>query len=209
MFKFYAFLLVFIVSLMGCEKTEKTVNQTPVNTPTPVNTSTPINPPTPISNNDNSTTFNLQSPVTLEGMGSIKTEMTIEEAEKATNLTLKKEQSGGEEGGCYYYSIVGINDILLMIIDNKIARIDIFNPVVTTKEGIKIGDTEAKVKQIYGNNIKEEPHHYVENGKYLILTLPNNFNPNYAIIFETDSNGKVTTFRTGRFPEVGYIEGCA
>lgn len=48
------------------------------------------------------------------------------------------------------------------------------------------------------------PHKYVD-GHYIEIEIKGG---KFSIIFETDGK-RVTSFRTGRSPEVRYIEGCS
>ena len=63
--------------------------------------------------------------------------------------------------------------------------------------------TEARIKQLYPG-VATTPHKYVAGGHYLTVT---GSDPANRIVFETDGS-KVTTFRSGRTPEVENVEGC-
>jgi hypothetical protein len=133
--------------------------------------------------------------------------MTVKQAEKAAAITLVN----GDEPNkfCYYVSPkVKPKDISFMVSEYKIARIDIDNKNISTVKGAKIGDTETKIKQLYKGYIKVEPHQYVEKGHYLIFVPKDKVDQNYRIVFETDGK-KVTRFRSGKLPEVEYVEGCS
>ena len=192
------FILLLIIIIIGCKKS----NDIAIKTPTNSVTST-------VNNNDNLNKFNINSPVDLEGMGVVKIGMTIEEAQQEANVTFKQENSGGEEYGCFYFSTEEIDKVSMMVTDNVIARIDINNPLVKTTEGVGIGDTETLIREIYGNNnIEEYPHEYIIDGKYVIFIPSENLAQDYGIIFNINSDEKVISFRSGKFPEVGYVEGC-
>lgn len=47
-----------------------------------------------------------------------------------------------------------------------------------------------------------------QNGKYLTFVPKDATDKNYRLIFETSKN-RVTRFRSGKLPEVEYIEGCS
>src|ERR687886_480873 len=73
--------------------------------------------------------------------------------------------------------------------------------------------TERSKLAINGiGQIKATPHPYVsrppENGKYLTFVPKDAADKNYRIIFETSKN-RVDRFRSGKLPEVEYIEGCS
>jgi hypothetical protein len=82
------------------------------------------------------------------------------------------------------------------------ARVDTTSRRYMTAEGARVGDTEARIKQLYRGRVTVEPHKYID-GHYLIVG-----NKKSAIIFETDGK-KVLMIRAGRYPEVEWVEGCS
>src|SRR5436853_180616 len=97
--------------------------------------------------------------------------------------------------------------LVVMLVNGKIARIDVDSGVVTTEDGVKIGDSEDKVKTVYGDDVKVEPHKYIEGGHYMTI-LGDSASAGKALVFETDGK-RVTAFRGGRLPEVKWVEGCS
>jgi phage gp45-like len=93
-----------------------------------------------------------------------------------------------------------------MVVKGKIARIDVDTGTVTTEDGVKIGDTEDKVKSVYGDELQVQPHKYIEGGHYMTVK-GDSASAGKAIVFETDGK-RVTMFRAGRIPEVEWVEGC-
>ena len=67
---------------------------------------------------------------------------------------------------------------------------------------------QAKIKSLYPGKIKVTPHTYVKNGHYLTFVPRDKTDQNYRVIFETDGQ-RVTRYRAGKLPEIGYIEGCS
>jgi hypothetical protein len=164
-----------------------------------------------------------QSKLVLDGIGPIRVGMTVAEAEKSANVTLieKGVRVGG--GSCYYLSPkTGPQGLSLMVISpreenrilrdrDRIARVDIFRKSrITTLSGAKIGDTEARIKALYPGQIRTTPHEYTssQGGHYLTFVPKDAADKDYRIIFET-LKGRVTQFRSGKRPEVEYVEGCA
>jgi hypothetical protein len=93
----------------------------------------------------------------------------------------------------------------VMLISDTVARIDADSTsAVRTVDGAGIGDTEARIHQLYAN-VTTQPHKYVTNGHYLSVASPND--STRRIVFETDGN-TVTRYRVGRQPEVDFVEGC-
>ena len=92
-----------------------------------------------------------------------------------------------------------------MFAKGTLARVDILSGPVQSDLGARIGDTEEQLKLLYGQTIRTSPHKYTD-GHY--LTVLGESDSTSRIVFETDGN-KVIRFRSGRTPEVEYVEGCA
>jgi hypothetical protein len=161
-----------------------------------------------------------QSKVAIDGIGPIRVGMTIAEAEKSAGVQLIERGGRAGLGGCYYVEPkTGPRDLAFMITSNRgdtqmirtkdrIVRVDVYrNSRITTLSGAKIGDTEARIKALYPGL---SPHAYTghRGGRYLTLMPKDAADKNYRVVFET-LNGRVTQLRSGRVPEVEYVEGCA
>jgi hypothetical protein len=97
--------------------------------------------------------------------------------------------------------------VLFMVSNGRIARVDINDSTTSTSHGIRIGDPETRVYEAYPNRVTSEPHKYVE-GHYLTVAPEAAADSGLAIVFETDGS-RVTGYRSGRTPEVEYVEGCS
>jgi hypothetical protein len=84
-----------------------------------------------------------------------------------------------------------------------LARGDAATGVVTDRR-VGIGATEAAVRRAYGVALIVRPHPYGEKGHYLEAPAPGR---KRGLIFET-RDGRVTSFRAGRYPSLDYIEAC-
>jgi hypothetical protein len=93
----------------------------------------------------------------------------------------------------------------VMIDEGRIARIEIDSTNVATAAGARVGDSEARIEQLYPKRVTVTPHKYVE-GHYLTVNAADD--SSFAIVFETE-RWKVTRYRAGRKPAVGFVEGCA
>lgn len=97
--------------------------------------------------------------------------------------------------------------VIVMIENDTVARFDVENPAIRTREGAGVGDLEADVVRRYGSSIRVSPHKYTgPEGHYLTVTPASD--SLHLIIFETDGQ-RVTTMRAGLRPAVEYVEGCA
>ncbi|MGB7708668.1 MAG: hypothetical protein WBL95_03830 [Microcoleus sp.] len=153
------------------------------------------------------------SKLALNGIGPIRVGMTVDEASRAAGVRMVKTLSAGRtEEYCAYFELEGgPKGISFMVINNRIPRVDISNERVTTIKGAKIGDNEERIFSLYPGQIKATRHPYQglppRNGKYLTFVPKDAADKNYRIIFET-ANNRVMRFRSGKIPEVDYIEGC-
>lgn len=139
--------------------------------------------------------------VTYNSFGKIKVGMTVRQASQAFGVELIAPNGTGE---CYYVEPKrGTKGVDFMVIEGKIARIDIAGKAYATDKGAKIGDTEAKIKSLY-KGIKIHPQKYDEKRHYMEIYSRDK---KYLLIFETD--GKVVTgFRVGKAEEVSWVERC-
>ena len=139
--------------------------------------------------------------VTAHGAGAIRVGMTLAEAAAASPAQLAAKRDWSE---CTYLKPApGPDGLTLMVLDGRIARVDVTAPEIPTAEGIRVGDTEARVRDVYGPaNVSISPHKYTS-GRYLTIAP----DQDSRLVFETDGV-RVTRYRGGRLPEVEWVEGC-
>ena len=141
-----------------------------------------------------------------DGLGQIQIGMTLDEA---VNMGLLNERPDIKQACDFVFPAVGAGipfGVNVMVVKGKVARIDVDTGTVTTEDGAKIGDSEDKIKSIYGDELKVSPHKYIEGGHYLTV-VGDSASAGKAMVFETDGK-QVTMFRAGRVPEVEWVEGC-
>jgi hypothetical protein len=145
--------------------------------------------------------------LTEDGLGPVQVGMTLAEA---VNMGILNDNPNLKKECDFVFPAAGAGipeNVGVMIVKGKVARIDVDTGAVTTEDGAKIGDTEDKIKSIYNGDLQIEPHKYVTGGHYMIV-MGDSASAGKAIVFET--NGKVVTnFRAGRLPEVKWVEGCS
>jgi len=97
----------------------------------------------------------------------------------------------------------------LMFQHGRLARVDVRDPGIRTAAGAQVGDTEARILDLYGPRIQVRQHHYPPVGAhYMIYTPIDPVDSEYQMLFETDGI-KVTNFRVGTRAAVAQVEGCA
>lgn len=90
----------------------------------------------------------------------------------------------------------------VMVLEGKIARVDVNDSrTLATAVGARIGDTEVRIKSLYGARLTISDHKY-ENGHYLTVRSAIPRDTLHFIIFET-LKGIVTRMRAGAMPGVG------
>ncbi|MBW4611834.1 MAG: hypothetical protein KME21_00835 [Desmonostoc vinosum HA7617-LM4] len=148
-----------------------------------------------------------QSKLFINGIGQVRVGMTVSQASQAAGTRLISDPPNND---CYYVKPQREpKEIGFMVTAGRIARIDVWrNREITTLKGAKIGDTEARIKSLYPGQIKVTSHEYIIGGHYLTLIPKDRANRNYRVVFETDGK-RVTSFRSGKLPEVEYVEGCS
>jgi hypothetical protein len=144
--------------------------------------------------------------VTPLGIGQVHAGMPVAEAGTAlgTPLTLL-----GDSKECDYAKPANASpdSLLFMVVNGRVARVDVHGTAVVTVEGARIGDSESRIDSLYPGRVTVQPHHYSD-GHYLVVRSSIASDTTHRIVFETD--GKVVTqFRSGRMPEVGWVEGCS
>ena len=132
---------------------------------------------------------------------------TLVEVADKIGVQLDPEELGNDS--CrYYLAPGGPPGVSFIVAFGRIARVDIASPsTIASRSGARIGSTKAEIIALFGEKIVVSPHKYSD-GEYLTFVPTDEKDSNLRIIFETDSDGVVTTFRTGQLPEVSYVEGC-
>lgn len=144
--------------------------------------------------------------LTEDGLGQLQVGMTLTEA---VNMGLLNERPDLKQACDFVFPAVGAgipDGVGVMVVKGKIARIDVDTGAVTTEEGAKIGDSEDRIRTIYGDDLQIKPHKYTD-GHYMIVR-GDSASAGKEIVFETDGK-QVTMFRAGRLPEVEWVEGCS
>jgi len=143
--------------------------------------------------------------VRMDGVGPVKIGMSLPEL----NTVLHEKFSmpdDKEDQGCFNVEPKRHPHISFMIVDGRLARVDVYGPGVPTVAGIQVGDSETRALEVYGSAMKVEPSAYTgPEDHYLTVRSSNG---RYGVRFETEK-GKIETFYAGRFETIQYVEGCS
>lgn len=205
----YLALTVFAVACSG-EPGERTDTDTSVaDSPAiarPVDTP-PVSTPNPSRSSD----LPPAPPPTVDefGMGALRAGMTISEAARIVGGSFAAPPGGAKICG-YAIWREAPPGVIVMLDEGLVARIDVTRDSrVATTKGARIGDTEARIKELYKGRVAVTPHEYTD-GHYLTVTPPpgTGEDRNYRLVFETDGN-RVLRYRGGKLPQVGWVESCS
>ncbi|CAN5267748.1 hypothetical protein BH09GEM1_BH09GEM1_26170 [soil metagenome] len=144
--------------------------------------------------------------VSERGIGPVKIGMTLAEARAATGGSLSAPPAA-DTASCGFATWKGPAVVRMMTAGGHIVRVDVDSGTATTDAGARIGDTEARIAELYVGRVETTPHKYKAGGHYLTIKPAAPADSAYRVIFETNGS-RVTTFRAGRLPEVGFVEGC-
>jgi hypothetical protein len=144
--------------------------------------------------------------VSFTSYGPAQIGMTVPALEKALGVRVSN-SSGESEDECRYVSPAkGFDGIAFMLINNRVARIDIDSSSIRTLSGAHIGDSKKAILAMYQGRVTVSPHAYDgPDGAYLTILSANK---KYGLRFETEKD-KVTHFHVGRVQEIQYVEGCS
>lgn len=157
--------------------------------------------------------------LTADGIGPLTIGMTKAEVIAAVGDTRNPDAVGGPDPeSCEEFRPQRApDDVLVMIIDGKLARISLVDmATVKTDKGLGLGDTADAVKAGYGDQAKASPHKYQDKpAEYITWWKGGPRTEPYVedetargIVYEIDGTGKVGAVHAGG-PSIQYVEGCA
>lgn len=144
-----------------------------------------------------------------EGYGDLKLGSTGEQARAAWGGELNS-STPSEPGGCTLLTpkwATDKADVAFMLEGDTFVRYDVTTDKEAAPGGGKVGMDEAGLKALYGDALRAAPHKYVEGAQYLTVPAPGAAGT--KLVFETDAQGQVITWRVGLPPQVDYVESCS
>ena len=142
--------------------------------------------------------------LSMSGLGAVRAGMTVDQVLPLLDWSgLERKQRAH---GCWYLRYDGPLAFRLMIIDDRVARIELTGATrLQTVAGVGIGSSEDDLKKIYGARLDVQPHKYVEGGH--TITLRSGAGTE-GLRFET-ANGAVTAIQAGPWEHLNLVEGCS
>lgn len=146
--------------------------------------------------------------VTLRAVGPIRIGMTVEEASVAAGVTLRQDFGRQATSGCRYVTpAAALRGVSIMVVDDRIARIEIDPPSdVETRSGVRIGTSASDLRDVYPNNIRTA-NDAVLDGQAMAFVPNDDADAGYRIYFEIE-DGQVARYRVGVKPAIDYLRGC-
>jgi hypothetical protein len=94
-----------------------------------------------------------------------------------------------------------------MLAGGRVARVDVDSAGVQSDAGVSVGDSASRVSAAYAGRVTAMPHKYVQGGQYLTVRSASPADSALRIVFESEA-GRITRFRSGKVPEVEFVERC-
>ena len=159
-----------------------------------------------------------QWPVDEYGIGPLRANVPLSVSTAQLHGDIRVPE-GEEASACSYadWSDAPVG-VYVMLEQGVVARIEVDSASVATSAGARVGDTEARIDSLYAGRVVRQVHKYTD-GRYLVVRASHGARgatpgpaaaespDGFALIFETDGR-RVTRYRAGRYPEVGYTGDC-
>jgi hypothetical protein len=142
--------------------------------------------------------------LSMSGLGAVRAGMTVDEV--LPMLDWSGLERPRRAVGCWYLEYQGPDAFALMIIDNRVARIELRRKSrLQTFAGAHLGATEVELRRLYGSRLEMQPHKYVDGGHVFVLRSGAGTE---GLRFETAA-GVVTAIQAGPWEHLNYVEGCS
>jgi hypothetical protein len=140
----------------------------------------------------------------MEGIGPVRAGMSVDEVLPLADWSGLERRQQAES--CWYLRYDGPAAFLLMIIDGRVARIELRGKsALRTISGAHLGMSEDALRAMYGARLDVQPHKYDPDGHTIVLEASSG---DFGLRFET-SKGKVTAIQAGPSEHLHYVEGCS
>jgi prepilin-type processing-associated H-X9-DG protein len=142
----------------------------------------------------------------LRRLGPIEWGMTVEQAEAASGERLSGDKNEFGNPTCYYV-YPQTKGIGFMVEFDRIVRVDIDTPAISTLSKVRIGDSEQTLLTSYPNRLEKNEGFYDSNLTEYWFVPKDEEDKEYRLLFQV-LDGRVVHMRAGKFPAVGYVERC-
>lgn len=97
--------------------------------------------------------------------------------------------------------------VMVFVVRDTVVGVSVENATVRTARGAGIGDSETRIRSLYGDRIRVRPHPKWPKGHFLIYVPVDSADRAYFMRFETDGN-QVLWFRAGLRAVMDSVQDC-
>jgi len=142
----------------------------------------------------------------MTGVGPIRIGMDVYQLEQALQTRIPDTQDASEDSCRQIEAGPRWPGTSVMLLDGRVARIDVTSRGIPTLSGAAVGDLVSRVHQLYGGRLRATAHDFGTGEGMEYLTMFSH-DHHYGIRFETDGE-RVTEYYVGTGEAVQFIEGC-
>lgn len=143
--------------------------------------------------------FTAASKLSTVGLDEIFFGDTVEDAaEKASTEWVGLPDDGARPQCFTVQPAGGPTGVLFTVLDGRIERIDIANPIITTRSGAGVGTTQAQLFDLFGDRLEETEF---DKGSDIMFVPADADDREFRIIWTTDGLA-ATRMRAGRMPGI-------
>lgn len=150
--------------------------------------------------------FNSSSSVTTSGIDAVFFGMTLGQASNAVEAEFAPTSEPVDPVCQTYFPAGGPDGVVITVTAGTIERVDITTEELTTRSGAGVGMTEEALFELFGSSLSQEPRD--GGGNTITFTPSDPADAEFRVIFETDGTA-VTSFRSGRLPQVASTSPCS
>ncbi|PID53547.1 MAG: hypothetical protein CSB46_07430 [Micrococcales bacterium] len=135
--------------------------------------------------------------------------MSVPQAEAASGYTLQTVPHAGNSGRCYLVRPSvdsGLKKVVFLVEDGKIQRVDVGSPATTTLSGVGVSVDLGLLYQLYPGQIQDAADLTMD-GTAVVFVPKDPADQDFRIVFDI-SDSRVSQYRAGLLPAVGYAQGC-
>lgn len=183
-------------------------------TPAPTTTAPPPSPattsPSPTPSEQERDVLDADDRLTTTGIGPLQVGMSYDEVERASGREVRVSDWLQTDGACVDVALVGIpeQEAVFMYGSDGVVRGFVLDDKSTraTRSGVRIGDTEQRVREVYGDRLQEQEHPIGGTGKTWLYVEPEGSGHQLVLWLQ---DGRVVTMSSGYRGWAMMYEGCA
>lgn len=149
--------------------------------------------------------FDSSSSVSTVGIDAVFFGMTLNQASAAVAAEFVPTSEPVDPACQTYVPAGGPAGVVLTVTAGTVERVDITNETLTTRSGAGVGMTEQGLSDLFGDRLTTAARE--GGGNTITFTPADPSDAEFRVIFETDGTS-VTTFRSGRLPQVTPVSPC-